>query len=264
MPLELLIKAVDNVHPDPIIDRASHKKGDLIVYKFLPHPGWASKEGLPDFVIVRINDSTLTDEQVRQYHSSWDKTIDYEVLSAGPNSYQVRVFGNNVSASGENILTREQVEGYLEKWGCVVDSVAQNEVVFTLNLWDTLCSYGFWQVDLLNIIFTLVSYNSQSGNAVVNVNYSTGNWKPSKVARYIESRGGVINSHINQEVEFTINRSQILAVFKADVGQELWGIFVGRRFYFNPADVDLAIAAGGFIEVTKQQFLKRLKDKLED
>lgn len=51
---ELLIRARDNVHPDPDTDlRGSYKRGYVVVVKRDGWP-WARAEALPNFVVIKI------------------------------------------------------------------------------------------------------------------------------------------------------------------------------------------------------------------
>lgn len=51
---ELLIKAIDATHPDPEIDKAGcYKAGDVVVVMEDGHE-WGRKEGLPNFVVLKI------------------------------------------------------------------------------------------------------------------------------------------------------------------------------------------------------------------
>lgn len=51
---ELLVKARDNAHPDPVKDRAGcYKAGDVVVVRPDGHP-WGREEGPPQFVIVKL------------------------------------------------------------------------------------------------------------------------------------------------------------------------------------------------------------------
>lgn len=52
---ELLIKAVDAVHPDPRVDRAGcYKRGDLVVVSPDEHPWGAEERNPAKFRIVRV------------------------------------------------------------------------------------------------------------------------------------------------------------------------------------------------------------------
>ena len=51
---ELLIKAVDASHPDPVKDRRGcYKLGDVVIVQDDGHQ-WGAKEGPPNFVVLRI------------------------------------------------------------------------------------------------------------------------------------------------------------------------------------------------------------------
>jgi hypothetical protein len=271
--MELLVKAVDATHIDPIKDRRGcYKKGYPISVK---PDGWAN--GNPNwyqskyaeflgtfFVIIKCPEVTV--EQAQGYIRPWEKQIDYEIISSNPTNgnYQIRVFGENVSASGQNILTKDQVENYLLGWNCVIDGFAANEVIFTLRLWQALQSTRFWQADVSMVGFTLVSYNSQTGDAIIDVNVSGVTWKPETVVTHMRMAGGQIISYDYPTLRFTINKESVLNNFKRDVKQKLFGIYCRRIYYFSPSDIDTAIAANGIVTLTRAQLLNKLNSKLDE
>ena len=274
--MEILIKAVDATNPDPEKDlRGCYKKGDPISIKL---DGWA--EGNPNWhqskyaqylgtrlVVVRCPQITVA--QAQNYVSQWEKVIGYEVLSSTPanGNYQIRVFGENVSATGQNSLTREQIENYLLKWNCTVDSIAPNEVTFTLRLWQALQSAGFWNSDDSGLIgFTLVSYDEQSGDAIVDMNISgvLAQWTLERIATSVIDNGGSIVNYTEPVGRFSINRSIVLNKFQSDVKEKIDTTYCRRQFYFNSSDIDIIIAAGGIITLNKNQLLNQINSKLDD
>jgi len=191
MAFEIIVKAQDTVNSDPVKDRKGcGKKGDIAGFKMLPHSGWGNKEGLPRFVVVRCNDN-VSEAQLKNYRRPWLRTVGYEVVTQDAFAWSIRVYGENVSVSGENILTREQIENYLNQYGGFVTSASTNEVIFTLP------------------------------------------------------------------------KTTDIEQFKKNVTEKIIDVYKKRRFYFDPDDVDTAIAAGGFIELTKTQLLNKIKDKLD-
>ncbi len=51
---EILLFGYDKHHSDPIIDaQAMYKRGDIVIVRPDGHP-WGSKEGLPDFVLLKL------------------------------------------------------------------------------------------------------------------------------------------------------------------------------------------------------------------
>ena len=55
---EVLIKATDAIHPDPVVDqRGCYKIGDPVVVFDTGHT-WGAEEGLPTFWIITVTDRT--------------------------------------------------------------------------------------------------------------------------------------------------------------------------------------------------------------
>lgn len=58
---ELLVRLIDNHHPDPVKDaRACYKRGDVVVVKPDEHE-WGKKECPPDFEVVKIPGAKMED-----------------------------------------------------------------------------------------------------------------------------------------------------------------------------------------------------------
>lgn len=257
--MELIVKAVSASHPDPEQDRMSYKKGDVVEVRD-DGAVYGRKEGPPLFVIVKC--PGVAKAQAIHYMKSWEKRLDYKVLSANKTTgvYQLRVFADEVSASGLNAITREMVEAYLTKWGATVNSIAANSVIFTVRLWPMLQSDGFWDVDVDGIAFALASYDPTSGDAVVTIDYFSTGYSPDDVMGRVTQRGGEVLSL----TQFRINRQSVIEHFKQDIKSRIDGIFMRRRYCFDPADVDLALSTGGVITLTAGQILDRIHDRLVD
>lgn len=61
---EILIKASDNVNPDPELDKFCYKRGYVVCVMPDGHP-WGKKECLPDFVVLKVPNMTV--ENTLQY-----------------------------------------------------------------------------------------------------------------------------------------------------------------------------------------------------
>jgi len=262
--MEILVLAEDRVGRTPEIDlKSTYKKGYPVNALSDGHP-WHRKERLPMFVVVKCPEVTVA--QAKTYETMWMKRIDYEVLSINPNNatYQIRVFGENVSASGKNILTKDQVENYLENWDCVIEGFAANEVILTLSLWQSCKSNGFWECDVSLVGFTLISYDSQTGNAMVEANYEILNVNEKNIIARIKTRGGNIISLKNEVVRFEINRDDVLQHFKEETKERVETIYSRRMFRFDPNFIDTVIAAGGQLAVSKAELLANLINRLDE
>ncbi len=80
----------------------------------------------------------------------------------------------------------------------------------------------------------------------------------------VRNWGVSIVSYENYEVVFDIPKPVDLQALKAHV-YDVFSERVDTRFYyFSSEDVDLALAQGGYIELTKAQVLNRIKNKLDE
>lgn len=105
---EFLIKARNATHADPVKDaRGCYKRGDIVVVMPDGHL-WGSKEGLPDFVIVKV--PGVDHERARKY------------LAQEPvlrRRFRIRVddvpltIRNQLRDTGQVTVTWTQVRGYL-------------------------------------------------------------------------------------------------------------------------------------------------------
>lgn len=261
--VELLVKAVDATHPDPVIDRQGcFKKGDPVVIAEDGHR-WGAKEGTPLFVIAKIPGVSV--DAAKHYMQSWERLVDISVLSAdqATATYQAQVSCANPGASGQLNLTRAQVEGYLNNWGATVDSIDTNQVTFTLKLWDTLRSDGFWGADVSLVGFTLVNYVNPTAMVDINISGVLAQWSPHQIAAAVIGHGGAVVGYTEPVGRFTIDRDVVLAAFSQDLKDRLEDIYTRRQYYFNPSDVDTAIAAGGVVTLTAGQATNLLKSKMD-
>lgn len=266
MGFQLLIRAIDNSHADPEKDRRGcYKKGYPVVVFPLTHT-WGAEEGLPGFVILRCEDETITPERVQNWLDQWKDDFDYEVLSANAvqGKYTVRVFEKNVSTSGANALTQEKVESWLLKWGCDNISVSANSVQFDFALWDAVRSFGFWEVPLTDVDFSLNGYDSGTGIGDITITILNPQIKIKSVEHKITERGGTVVSSTEDTVRFTIKRSVILTKFREALKRAAERVYCRRQFYFTASQVDQVIAAGGTITLTKAQIMNAVKNKLTE
>ena len=267
--------AKNNTHIDPIVDRRGcYKKGYIVVVHgddYVP----SRSEVPPSFVTISCPE--VTEEVARNYMNSWEQTIDYNVLDVNATTgvYQVEVFGNNTNVSGDAGITQAQVETFLTKWNCTVDSFATNSVTFTMALWQALQSEGFWGRDVSAFTFVLDNYNSSTGIADVTVSgLNAAQITASK--RLIEQKGCVVLSETSSSVTFAAERSDIFTEFKTDVQQKTRGTWCRKQYYFSEALVDEALAMEntfdgetqltwkGQVEVTQAELLAALNNKLDE
>ena len=61
---------------------------------------------------------------------------------------------------------------------------------------------------------------------------------------------------------FTIEKSDILTKFRADVKRRLEQTYMRHQYGISQADHDAIVAAGGIVTMTKAEFLGKLIDKM--
>lgn len=97
---EILVKAVDAVHPDPEKDRrGAYKKGDIVLAMPDGHV-WGSGEGPPTF--VRILCPELGELTARDKGKPWWIDLEWEVIAHDPatDSARIRIWSTATSVSG--------------------------------------------------------------------------------------------------------------------------------------------------------------------
>lgn len=224
----------------------------------------------PKFCQFCITDEDDFESIKQSYNKEWRKEIDWEFVGHDYvlDGHRLKVFmtSNVVSASGLNSLTREQVETYLNKWGCSVYSVAVNEVVFDAVVFDVICSSGFWDdKDVSNISFSENSYDQTTGIHNIEIDYSATSLLESTVINIIESKGGSITSSPTGKVNFDINRSSVFDEFKLAVKYAIESQIYSRRQFKIPSEyVQMALDADGTLNITRQQFATYIYNRLND
>lgn len=77
---------------------------------------WGTKEGLPDYVILRATDATKA--QVEHYLAQWQKYFTYDIVNENDLGYRIRVKVDPtlVSASGMNKGVRSEMKTYIQDY----------------------------------------------------------------------------------------------------------------------------------------------------
>jgi hypothetical protein len=161
------------------------------VSKLVEHP-WGAREGLPNYVRLRITDAT--ESQVLNYLDSWQREIAFDLVgqNAAGRRYQMSINPKIITEFGEADGLKVEIKDYLVN------------------------DYGA----------NFISWDPSVGVAVVDVPNT--NW--SELA--------------------------------ADIVDKFRTTLSNRRYYFEPGDVDLAVAAGGYVELNTNQVLNRIIDRL--
>lgn len=228
---------------------------------------------LPDFFQIVITDAASLQQIRDAYIVRWNQIIDYEQVSHDPvtDTYQLEVFTKPeyVSASGNARITRDQVENFLNEWNATVNGISLGRVSFTARMRDAIWSNGFWGMNVSQADFSEIAYDSATGVHTMEVDADNiASVIRSEVAGMIINRCGssaIISAHpIKKEFTFECGRSTVRDAFKEDVKQAVDGVYGIRRWRITQAMIDLAIAAGGSIDVKKAQLLPYLHNLLDD
>jgi hypothetical protein len=245
----------------------SYVKGHIIAVQPDGHQ-WGNKEGLPNFIQVRVTDA-LTVEQAEVYRQRWKTTFDYEVVNHNmpQDGYRIRLWVNEASASGLNSISRGQVESYLLSWNAVYKSASENEVGFDFGVYESAISRNFWGAWILSIVFDHVAYDQGTGVHTIDADYSALMVAPEKVEGLVLeviADGGQVISHQDEVIRFEVDRQLVLQKLKKEIHDRLSSVFEERQWYIAGTAVDNVIAQGGRVEIDKATFLSYLKNRMDE
>lgn len=274
MPCEILIKTdthsggrVNYTHPDPEKDRRGvYKKGYPVSVFDDPRTHRGYKEGLPYFVAVNVTDATAAELDAmivstflgKNLNQSWDREIDFATVNnnATIDGWRIRVFATNPGFSNLAGITQLMVENYLTKWNASVFSTTTNEVQFDVTIFEdgsqvpgAIQSEGFWDIDPVGVVFTEDSYVEGTGVHTVEADYSATSFEPENVEEKVTQRGGTVNSHSADVINFDINRTDVFQWFQDEVKQALEQTIYRRQFRVPEATVDTIATTGTEIVV---------------
>ena len=261
MPAYVLVRATDGWDPnEPLV----YQTGYPVDVRGIPRLG--GNQIPPRFIQVVLLDLTVA--QTRVYCQPWMRVIDWEFIDHdyAIDGHRLRAFVKPefVSASGLNSLTRELVESYLNNWGAAVVGVAANSVTFDALVFNAIASNGFWARNVSQFTFTEKSYDIDQGIHEVEFNYQGYDLNPAELASRIINNGCEVTKNVPNKITFTCERSVVFNNFKLDVKMNLDNIYSVRRWKFTQAAVQAAYDNGGSLEVTQQQAINYLRNRLLD
>lgn len=259
---ELLIKAESSVNP------TNWQKGDIVEVR-ANGCNYGIDEGLPKFVIVKIPEVTMA--QVDHFRKPWYFKLDYEVLNhnVALDGYRIRAYSQEAN-SVKGHLTLAKVQWFLDRWNCVFQSAAANEVVFDLGVYQLGCSAGIFDRPpgaVENVIFHEISYDQGSGLHVIEADYSAKSWGSTPVERMVNSITDGVVSHANKVIAYNLYRSTAVQAFKNDVIDKLHGKIKDNRtrYYVQPNIVDWVIANhSGIYTTDKDTALSYINDRASE
>ena len=268
--MELLVLAAGRTHADPEKDRRGcHKKGDIIVVKPDGHE-WGAHEALPDFVIVRC--AGVDHQQYVARTEPWRWDLSFTVVSSvlSQDRHRIRAENTTRSPSGGASLTLARVQAFLERWGASVVSSTATSVTFDVRIYDAAISEGFLgrPLGVVNgITFTEELYTQATGLHRIVADYRAHPLyatEPDRVrdelASLIRGAGATVIPAQQGFAVYEVTRNGVREAFRAEVTGRL-GTWRRHRYAFTAADVDIAIAQGGAIDVSPAQIASRIVDR---
>lgn len=243
MAVELLLKNISDVHPDPKIDRiASLKRGDLVFAKELPHDEWNEYETLPEFSRLIVSNANISG--ITSYMESWCVEMSYEVLNYNSTDdvYLIKMFSNTPGLGTLGVIDPTQLYHHLENWGLTISGISSNEIIFEADMKQVMKSVSFWGGSANDIVFNWVSFDSGTKTHTLKISYSGYHpYDPSRLQarNYVENilvtNGGTIiqESIYGQLIEATIPSQSAINKFKEDLAQKSRKTVFARRYYLN-------------------------------
>jgi hypothetical protein len=243
-------------------DVGGFKKGDVASVR-ASGAFYGTKEQLPNFVKVKCLEHLLKSHS--HYGDSWSQIINYEILvhQVPTDGYRIRVFSTLPGIANEGGLTRDAVEQYLNRWNATVFSIAVNEVVFDLSIFNLATSARFWTMseDIGDFVFTESSYNELTGEHIIDVDFTQSPRNPTAIERRITAKADNVVSNSGSSIRFVIMRDAILQEFKEEVRDLITNRIETRRYFIADGIVDDIISQGGEIIITDTQFQTYIQDK---
>lgn len=261
MTVRLLVSARDSRGLGP----GQYLKGMIVVVKPGTHV-WGGLEGLPDFVQLDISDAD-DPASIEDRASEWQQILDWDVVNSDllVDGHRLLIWTTNRRGDGLGDITEAQARNFLEQWGAsniVVGSRPSGAagVRFDITVFAAATSRGFFERDLTGFVFSELTYTQVTGIHEVRLTYPAGLNHDAVVAE-VAAKAVVLTSNPGpRRVDYLVTRMGMLDVFKARMKQELEASVKRRRWYFDTAAVDQAIAVGGHVTRTLSQAQADLVD----
>jgi hypothetical protein len=210
-----------------------------------------------NFYHVNITNATL--EQVRDYlqglHHEPTTNID---ATNGSGGYRITITSTMVSTSGRNAITREQMDGFIGKWGGMYHSHTNSSYTFDISAYLAGTSEGFWG----NIGQTTFEDAGFVGG-VQQIKILSSNYSNQQIAQAVVDRGGeIVNA---QQKIFSIAPAILYAEFREDI-EEGWRNIMHKRRRWSISSAGMTYLAnnGGVFTGTAAQIAPFLQDGLDD
>ncbi|MDM7995652.1 MAG: hypothetical protein QUT30_08215 [Acidobacteriota bacterium] len=263
MPAYVLFRLVDRGDP---ADPMSYLPGYPV--SVMGSNQYLGKQILPKYGQIVITD--MTPEQVAPYLEEWKQEIDWEFTGHDytTDTHYLRVFVKPefVSQSGIGKLSEGKVEAFLERWGGVLESFVNGEVTFRVNVTDAILSDGFWGLHVPANVLSEIGYESATGIHSMQLNYGGLPWTVSKLSGIVTSNGCTVTGHkpVKKTATFDCSRENVFSQFKQSVKEAVDGTFARRKWRLTQSAIDMIVAGGGSIELSKEQMIDLWHSRLID
>lgn len=221
--------------------------------------GRGLKEVWPKFGWINV--PGLSKASAVHYMDDWRTLVTFNIMNHNTpaDSYRVRVTSETVSSSGKGSFNQQQVSAFLSKWNATIVSFQPTTVTFDISVFDAVTSDGFWEADTSGVVFSESSYDSATGDHVIQVISSPFSNTDMKIA--VEENGGIVIPPDS----FAVNNEVVRNRFVASVKERLESVItMKRRWYVNATGMAALAANNGEITVTAQQLLNNVNDALLD
>jgi len=205
----------------------------------------------PQFVWVEVTDREQAD--LLHFKEEWLRPLQFTVQNHNEvlDGYRIKVSVDPalVSAVSKlNALTREQVENFLTRWNATIyDASVPNEVIFDAGIYEAVCSTGFWNVNVSNVVFSQ-EYDQPSGVHTITADLSATSFIFQKaVARVINMLGYanfVSADPQTKQIVFTATGAIVREAFQTEVKDAFQFPKYRRKYYVTEAGMQI-IEAGG-------------------
>ena len=240
-------------------DMGNHTKGDIIEIRASGSP-FSGKE--PEkFFLVEVPEVPMDD--FLDYTKSWERLLDFEVVAQdlSIDGFRLKLF-SALTNGAAGIITKAEVEAFIQSWNGAVFSWGANEVVFDIAIYNALISPAFWEFDVSGVVFSELSYVQATGVHTIQMDYSAIDKNPTYAESYVRSKGLTITYHDQKILRYEATRTIARSIFQDDLKEKSRKAVTRRRYYLASAVVDYIVGQGGTITTDKATLLNYINDKV--
>ena len=260
---EFLVRAKDNAHADPDKDRAgSYKVGDLVVAMRDGHE-WGRREGVPNFVIVKVPGLSLGAARGRVGSWWYDYDIETVQRSVAQDSWRFKVTNLERRADGAGTPKVENIRYSFERWGATLVRLDGDGVVLDWRVETGAASKGFLGADAVavGVVIAETGYSTSSGWHTFRADWSAATIERPGLTllKRVGRIGGQTLGVEAQAATYRLHRDSVRNAFTDDVKGER-ETYKRRRFALPADDVAAALGAGGVVTISRAQLDARVID----